>query len=189
MTPPTRFIIWVVAVTALTAGQLLWLFLLRGPRIFESDVILIGGQFVLVVPILVIALLLKTTPDDAIKIPRRTSEWVIVSGTVLLQLAAVVLLRPALSEDLLRYRVDGRMWLRGESPYATAPLDYAQSDALDSLVPFPDMRTIYPAVSEATFALAAAVERAATTPVERVSPAPAGDESPWRRYLENDPSP
>jgi hypothetical protein len=189
MRPRLRFFTWTAAVILMLGGQFVWLVLLRGPRILASDLVLIGGQAVLTLPILLIALLLTTTPADAIKLRRRTSEWIILGGVALLQFAAVTLLRPALSEDVLRYRVDGRIWLDGVSPYATTPLDWPKRDAVDSLVPFPGMRTIYPAVSQATFATGAAIENAVARPVERVPHASSNERSPWRRYLEADPSP
>lgn len=189
MSPRRRLIIWTVAVVALLVGQLVWLFLLRGPRVLASDAVLVGGQIILTLPILLIALLLKTTPPDAIKLRRRTSEWVIVGGAALLQLTAVGLLRPALSEDVLRYRVDGRMWLDGVSPYATAPRDWAGKDAIDLLVPFPAMRTIYPAVSQALFAAGATVENAIARPADQVPQSPPDAQSPWRAWLAADPAP
>ena len=178
-----RLLIWVIAVILLLLGQLVWMFALRGPRILDSDGVLVAGQALLALPVLVIALLLKTTPADAIKLRRGTSEAVILGGCALLQLAAVALLRPALSEDVLRYRVDGRMWLDGVSPHATPPSEWANADAIDAMVPFPRMRTIYPAVSQATFALGAAVERELGHPFQHVPPTSWTEHSPWRRHL------
>jgi len=189
MRPRLRFTLWTTAVLLLLIGQLAWLFLLRGPRVLASDVVLVGGQALLTLPIIVIAVLLKTTPRDAIRFQRRTSEWCILGGVALLQFAAVALLRPALSEDVLRYRVDGRIWLDGVSPYATAPQQWEKADPIDSLVPFADMRTIYPAVSQATFAIGAAAERIVAPPTNRVPQAPSNERSAWRRYLENEESP
>ncbi|HYO07528.1 MAG TPA: glycosyltransferase 87 family protein [Tepidisphaeraceae bacterium] len=182
MSARTRFLLWLLAAAALFGGQLAWLFLLRGRRLLQSDVTLIVGPLALGAPLLAIAALLATTPANAIKLRRRTSEILLVAGGAVLQLAAVVLLRPALSEDVLRYRADGRMWLAGASPYATAPRDFDGADAVDALVPFPDVRTIYPGTSHAVFALAAAAERAlgaapASVPAfprgERIGAAPA----------------
>ena len=190
MTPRARFRVWILAVVLLLGGQLAWLFLLRGPRILDSDGVLVGGQMLLTLPILAIALLLKTTPADAIKLRRRTSEWAILVAVALLQVAAVALLRPALSEDVLRYRVDGRMWLDGVSPYAIAPRDWDNAGRVDRLVPFPEMRTIYPAVSQATFAIGAAIERAIGRPIEIPSPpSDATEPSPWRHYQKTARSP
>jgi hypothetical protein len=185
MTPRVRFIAWTVTVVALLGGQLAWLYVLRGPRILNSDAILIGGQIALTLPVLLIAALLTTTPADAIKLRSHTSEAIILAGVALLQFSAVTLLWPGLSEDVLRYRVDGRMWLAGVSPYATTPNDFSGRDAVDSLVPFPHMHTIYPAVSQATFALAAAIDRDVHEPVAVSKNEP----SPWRSYLASTPSP
>jgi hypothetical protein len=190
MRPRQRFSIWTIAVLLLFIGQLAWLLLLRGPRVLTNDAVLIGGQALLTLPILAIALLLKTTPPDAIKLRRRTSKWLILGGVALLQFAAVALLRPALSEDVLRYRVDGRMWLDGTSPYATAPRDWPNADAIDAIAPFAHMRTIYPAVSQATFAIGAAIEKAIVAPPNpRVPESPSGERSPWRQYLAADEAP
>ncbi|MEA2735590.1 MAG: hypothetical protein QOE14_2041, partial [Humisphaera sp.] len=189
MTPRLRFAVWSVAASLLLVGQLVWLLLLRGPRVLTSDAMLMGGQILLTFPVLLIALLLKTTPADAITLRRRTSEWIVLGGVALLQLAAVAQIRPALSEDLLRYRIDGRMWLSGVSPYATAPRDWPEADAIDSLAPFSHMRTIYPAVSQGTFATAAAIERAVTQPIDRIAPGTSNERSPWRRYLGSAPTP
>src|SRR5207253_11381503 len=128
-----RFVVWCAAVACLFAGQMVWMALLRGPRVMRSDGVLIGGQIALGTIVLLIAFLLRTTPAGAIRLPRHMSEAVILIGAAALQFAAVALLRPALSEDVLRYRIDGRMWLAGVSPYATAPTDFAQRDAGDSL--------------------------------------------------------
>jgi hypothetical protein len=191
MSPRLRFVLWILIVFLLLCGQLSWLFLMRGPRILDSDALLVGGQGLLTLAILIVALLLKTTPRDAIKLRRRTSEWIILGGVALLQLAAVALLRPALSEDVLRYRVDGRMWLEGVSPYATAPRDWDNAGRVDRLVPFPEMRTIYPAVSQATFVTGAAIERAIGRPIEVPAPLPpsAVEQSPWRHYMKTAASP
>jgi hypothetical protein len=53
------------------------------------------------------------------------------------------------------------------------------------------MRTIYPAVSQATFATGAAMENAVARPADHVPPPPPSPDqpSPWRRYLESDPAP
>ena len=189
MTPRLRLATWCAAAATLLGGQALWLVLLRGPRIFDDDFVLIGGQFLLILPVLLIALLLTTTPADAIKLRRRTSEWIILVGAALLQLLAVALLRPGLSEDVLRYRVDGRMWLHGVSPYATAPRDWPGRDAIDTLVPFPHARTIYPAVSELSFVAAAIIERTARQAVCEFRPAAPAQHSPWRHYLRTEPAP
>jgi hypothetical protein len=183
-----RFIVWTVAVAALLGGQLAWLVLLRGTRLFARGDLLIGGQLALGAVVLVIALLLRTTPPDAIKLRRRTGERVVLLGTVLLQAAAVALLLPGLSEDVVRYRSDGRLWLAGRSPYATAPADFKGADAVDRLVPFPHLRTIYPAAAQGAFALAAGTERALGVTPRAPAPAPSDGTSPWRHYLASAPS-
>jgi hypothetical protein len=99
--------------------------------------------------------LLRTTPAGAIRLSSRASVAAVLGGTILLQGTAVALLVPGLSDDLFRYRLDGRMWLAGVSPYATAPRDFqGPRDELDARVPFAAWRTIYPPVSQGVFVVA-----------------------------------
>src|SRR5947208_1185769 len=140
-----RFGLWIGCVVVLFFLQLIWVWLLRGSRISEDDGMLIGGQMILGGVVIAIIVLLQTTRADAIRVPRRVSGIIIVSGTVVLQAMAVIFLVPALSEDLFRYRLDGRMWLGGVSPYAMSPaewMDSGRADAIDRRVTFPEMRTI-----------------------------------------------
>jgi hypothetical protein len=169
-----RLAAWVAVLIALLPGQLSWLWLLRGPLILAREPVLIWGQCTLGVTTLAMLWLLRTTPADAIRLARRTSVLLILGGTALLQAAAIALLAPALSDDLFRYRLDGRMWLHGVSPYATSPEEFLSAhggDALDVRVPFKDVRTIYPPVSQGIFTLARAAESGSSP----VAPSPA-----WR---------
>ena len=193
-----RFALWVGVVTALLVGHAAWLYTLRGVHILNRDTALIAGQACLAALLVGLALLLKTTPPDAIKLHRRTSERLILAIAAALQLLAVVTLTPALTEDLVRYRLDGRMWLAGRSPYAVSPAKWFEADggtrddALDRLVTYPEVRTIYPPVAEAVFALTAGAERvlpaprelSVTHPAER-SPfrARSGSRPPWQWFL------
>jgi hypothetical protein len=167
MHPRLRMAAWIACVFALIIGTLTWLFALRGARILNSDPILIGGWLILGGLIFVIAILLKTTPPDAIKLSPRSSASIILSATVALHAAALVLLIPGLSEDVIRYRLDGRMWLSGVSPYAVSPGEFLSrnsGDAADRLVTFPQLHTIYPPVSQLVFAAARAAERLTPSP-------------------------
>src|SRR5688572_3290789 len=133
-----------------------WLILLRGARILDNDVILLGGWIIAGAAMLVVAVLLKTTPADAVRLSSRASVWMILAGTVLLQVAGVVLLSPALSEDVIRYRLEGQMWLNGTSPYGTTPYVFRrdtfarssgrsepfQWDFIDQLVRHQDLHSI-----------------------------------------------
>jgi hypothetical protein len=188
--PKLRLLLWIILIAVLLGGQFLWLFLLRGIHLFHRDAVLIGGQILLCAAVLGIAVLLRTAPADAIRLRRRPGEWMIILGVIFLQGSAIWLLLPGLSQDVLRYRADGRMWLSGKSPYAHAPIDWAQSDAIDSLVPFPDVRTIYPGTAEASFALGAWIERSiGAAPREVPIAPPSAQSAPWRWYLAHAASP
>jgi hypothetical protein len=130
--------------------------------ILQRDVVLTFGWVALGAQVFAIALLLRTTPTDAIRVNRRASGWIILSATVALQLSAVWLLRPVLSQDWTRYRVDGWTWLSAMSPYVATPSDYYKRgsyDETDTLVPYWDLHTIYPPAAQAIFVAAAAAER------------------------------
>jgi hypothetical protein len=88
--PRRRFAVWTAAVLVLLVGQLVWLFLLHVSR---SKSILIGGTIALLCPLVLIVVLLTTTPPNAIKLQPRTSRWIILGGAALLQLTAAVLFR------------------------------------------------------------------------------------------------
>src|SRR5689334_3009890 len=147
-----RLTAWVVLVLGLLPGQLIWVWALRGSGLLEREGVLMWGQVVLGLAAVGVFVLLKTTPGDAIRLPGRVSAWVVVGGTAVLQSAAVFWLAPVLSDDLFRYRMDGRMWLAGRSPYSMSPTEFLAvnpADPVDALVPYKEWRTIYPPASQA----------------------------------------
>src|SRR5687768_10978163 len=151
-----RFVAWGVCVTSALAGTATWLSLLRGTRIVQNDAALIGGWATLGAILVVVALLLKTSPADAIRLSAGQIAWTIVVGALTLQVLALLWLAPALSEDVLRYRLDGRMWLRGLSPYAHTPDQYVWTrgldlDQVDLSVPHDELHTIYPPTAQLFF--------------------------------------
>ncbi|HWP40720.1 MAG TPA: glycosyltransferase 87 family protein, partial [Tepidisphaeraceae bacterium] len=162
MRPHLPLAAWTLLVMVIPAGMLIWLWCLRGQRILHSDSILIGGWIVLSTLILCAAMLLKAAPGTAVRFGAASSLIVVPGVTILLHTAALVLLRPALSEDLVRYRLDGRMWLAKRSPYATTPRQFAATapiDAIDAAVAHPELNTIYLPVSQTLFVLAAGIEK------------------------------
>jgi hypothetical protein len=151
-------------------GTLSWLLALRGPAILDRDTVLIAGWIALSAMLLVVAILLHTTPANAVRLTPGHSTLVVVGVGALLQAAALVLLLPALSEDVLRYRMDGRTWLIGASPYANSPRELFQTfpaDSIDRAVPFADLHTFYPSTAQAAFVAAAAIERTFGSPPQR----------------------
>jgi hypothetical protein len=74
---------------------------------------------------------------------------------------AVIRVVPTLSDDLWRYLWDGRVLAHGLDPYAHAPADAALAWLRDALVHprinHPELRTLYPPLAEAGFALVARV--------------------------------
>ena len=167
-----RFFAWVGIVGALLAGMPVWFYLLRGPRILYSDPLLIGGWAVGSAFVLGFWLLLRSTPPGAIRLRERTSYWAILLGALWLQAHALLWLAPGLSDDVLRYRLDGLHWNAGVSPYSEKPGGIAFAglaargvDLLDISTPYADVPTIYLPLSQAVFAtLRRADQRLPETP-------------------------
>jgi alpha-1,6-mannosyltransferase len=89
----------------------------------------------------------------------RVAFWLILAGGLLFRLTLLPL-APTLSDDLYRYRWDGRVQLAGWNPYAIAP-DDARLAALhepgEPRFPAQELPAIYPPLAELTFRAAAAV--------------------------------
>lgn len=83
--------------------------------------------------------------------------WAIVAAAAFRLLAAPG--APTMSDDVYRYVWDGRVQLHGIHPYAHAPTDEALADLRDDdweSINHPELRTIYPPLAQAFFALVAA---------------------------------
>ncbi len=138
----------------------------------DHDALLIGGQITLAVACIGILALLCSAPADAMRLSARQSAGLILGGAILLQGSAVLMLWPALSEDLIRYRIDGVTWLAGYSPYALSPAQW-DSPAFNGEPPhwdevdrlglssrlYPELHTIYLPVSELIFVGTRGIER------------------------------
>ncbi len=127
--------------------QLVWLYSVRGERLLD------GGDTLLVVGQVLSAILLLGgwfSFRSAAPQPNMRSATAIVLGCVLLQFTSLLCLWPVLSDDVLRYRMDGRLWLDGESHYRITPTERAAQepglgplDIGDRLVAFPHLPTLY----------------------------------------------
>ncbi|MDB5318857.1 MAG: hypothetical protein JWN40_488 [Phycisphaerales bacterium] len=178
-----RFIGWIALVLVLLPGQLLWLWSLRGANLLTHESTLIWGQVIIGSATVALLALLKTTPANALRLSPRTSAALVIAGTILLQASAVFLLAPVLSDDIFRYRIDGRMWLAQSSPYATSPEHFLAThphDPADELVPYRDWRTVYPPVSQAVFAAARWLDDALTNSPPHATTTMSTDHRPWR---------
>ena len=171
--PLSRLLLWVALVILLLPAQAVWLWTLRGRRLIDAEATLIWGQALLGLAVVAILILLKTTRADSIRLPARWSAALVIAGTLLLQALAVMWLAPVLSDDLFRYRLDGRMWLARTSPYTTTPhafLNDHPPDPGDALVPYQDWRTVYPPVSEAIFVAARWIDEKLLAPPAAAPP-------------------
>lgn len=141
------------------AASALWLVSISGPALLDHDARLILGWAWLTA-----ALAFGATFSRYWGRPLSVRD--VVGGAALLQLLAVLLLWPALSEDALRYRADGNAWLAGRSPYASTPAALAASGAVvsDPLLPHQGVHALYLPTSQALFIGVAGVERALIAP-------------------------
>lgn len=179
---PTRRLLrlsaWIALVVWLLSGSLAWLTALRGEAILHDHTLLMAGWGGLGLGGLALAGLLATTPPDAIRLSPRASRIMIVAGAALLQGTAVALVWPGLSDDVVRYRNDGGALLSGVSPYAVAPAQRVQhADAIDRLIPYGHLHTIYLPTSQALFAVTRWAEQ------RLLPPPPAPDAGEWRGAL------
>ena len=91
--------------------------------------------------------------------PARRVEWAWLAPLLLAAWVArgtMVAVTPTLSEDIYRYRWDGRVQWAGLDPYAYPPNHpalQALRDATLSRINFPHLRTIYPPLTERAFQL------------------------------------
>ncbi|CAN5433207.1 DUF2029 domain-containing protein [soil metagenome] len=181
-----RWNAWMALVTTTLVGQLLWIFLLRGPRILDSDLTLILGELLLGMCVIGIAQLIATTPVNAIKLTLPNSRMIIIGGSVLLHFWAILLLWPALSSDVTRYRLDGLTWLTGRSPYAVTPRQMLKTpnvDAIDRTLPGNDSYSIFPPVAQTVFIAARAIEMAVVGPAKLSYDRPEVAVRRWRPAL------
>lgn len=94
---------------------------------------------------------LEHSPDS------RAALWLIITGGVLFRLTLLPM-APTLSEDLYRYRWDGRIQMAGWNPYAVKPGDprlLALHEPGEHPFPGPDIPSIYPPLAELTYRSAA----------------------------------
>jgi alpha-1,6-mannosyltransferase len=125
-----------------------WLHHLRNLEFFVVETIavgLLGG-----VVYLLVIFGLEHTPES------RNSVWLLVAAGIIFRLTLWPLV-PTLSDDLYRYRWDGKAQLHGLNPYLAQPDDpslaplWNTSDPYESRMPATDMPTIYPPLAEQVF--------------------------------------
>ena len=166
-----RFAAWIAVTLALLVGTPIWIVLLRGTRLLDHNATLFAGWLTLGAAAVGMLALLKTTPTGALVLPPRVNRAVVIGGAAWLQIIAVIFLMPVLSEDALRYRLDGKLWLLGYSPYAYPPAELEtlggpapaadesfRPDVMDRLVVRPDLPTIYLPTSQLAFVAVRSIE-------------------------------
>lgn len=175
-----RFGVWAALVVAIGAGNLAF----AAGQGRHPVTLAITLWPALGLAVLAVGALLATTPPDAIRLSRRRGEAIVLLGTVVMAGAAWARFSPALSSDMLRYRLDGEITLAGGSPWAVTPEEWRNAHGyfnhtsdpyLDSATPFPQVKSIYPPAAQALFAAAAKLATAL--------PQPAGGGLPLRASI------
>ena len=95
----------------------------------------------------------------------RTSSWRALAWVAVIAAACRLIMvgaTPTLSDDVYRYRWDGRVQLAGLDPYAAAPDDPSLQRLRDddfAHINFPHLRTVYPPLAELAFRCGASLGR------------------------------
>ena len=164
-----RLILWIIVCCGIGTGICFWIWELREQRILRSDLTLIIGWSSIGLGLIVVALLLRSTPFSAIRL-RTTASIAIVFGlSAFFQIVAIFYLLPVLSDDVARYYTEGRIWLAGHSPYAMSPAQFqdpdvdrnwnARFDPVEQVVAHSSYQSIYPPIAQLTFAAAAKAQQ------------------------------
>ena len=176
-----QFYAWMFLIVLLLAGTPAWLWLLRGPRMLAAPATLYCGWIIASAALVLMAVLLRAAPADATHLHRRRSALLILGGALWLNLWCLALTWPSLSDDVVRYRLDGRAWLHGANGYALTPEQWnttESADGIDRLAPHPTTHTIYLPTSQAYFTAVAAVDVVVGSSGPRVEA-----QNPWRASL------
>lgn len=145
--PHAQTAILLAAFVALEA-MFAWLHHLRNLEFFVVETIavgLLGG-----VVYLLVIFGLEHTPES------RNSLWMLLAAGIIFRVMLWPLV-PTLSNDLYRYRWDGKAQLHGLNPYLAQPDDpslaplWNTSDSNESRMPATNMPTIYPPLAEQVF--------------------------------------
>src|SRR5688572_4516909 len=110
LTRKLRFAVWVLLGVLLAAGLPAWFYLLRGGLLLERLSTLHNGWLGLSAACIGMWILLLTTPPEALRLSPRVGKRVLLGICTLLAIAATMWLSPVLSDQVLRYRLDGRLW-------------------------------------------------------------------------------
>ncbi len=167
-----RFAAWQGLIVAHLLAGVLLCYLLAGPQVLDNLPWLMAGWLGMGGLLLAFWALLVSTPPDAIRTSPGVGVVCVVAGAALLQAAAVAGLAPVLSDDAVRYRLDGRAWAAGYSPYAHSPAELEALtaagtygfDSVDRSVGHPSIATIYLPTSQLVFIPLAAAEPAVRLP-------------------------
>ena len=170
-----------------------WCWILRGQHVVQRLDWLQVGWMGLSAGCLTAWILLATTPRAAVGLPPRLSKRVLMVACLLVAVAALAWLRPLLSDEVLRYRFDGRVWLLGLSPYRTSPEAVAllssdnqdqelRPDALDQAAPHQARTTLNLPVSQAGFVAARTLEYLSSLDGDEEL-MPPGESAGWRAAL------
>ncbi len=120
----TRLLLWAVVVLACLVS--LAVLAASGAHVDQANHLgaICCASGLLMACLSAMAWLLITTPEKAIKLPKYASALFILLVAVATRLAVFYTWTPSLSDDIFRYRHDGRMVLAGYEPYAYLPTDH-----------------------------------------------------------------
>jgi hypothetical protein len=129
-----RLITWYVVCGLIHSGYVQWFAQLRFRPLADRGLVLVWGQVLLGGLLAAMAVLLVTTPRDAIRLPRLRSEMLILAGTLFVLYVGMIVASPAFEVSWRRVATCAAIllavvialfwWLRrrGASPWVAALL-------------------------------------------------------------------
>lgn len=159
--PIGRLLVWLMLCSVIVLVALIWISSSGDATAYFGNRFIwtfISGWLQLGSLIFAAAILLRTTPSDAIRLRTYTSVAIILFIAIAFQVTAVWGLLPGLSDDAVRYHTEGKMWREQKSPYAMSPEDFRLQagrpyDVIEWSVAHATYKSIYPPVAQLTFAI------------------------------------
>jgi hypothetical protein len=186
-----RWHLWIITLLATLLALILLIYFGQGDQ-RQSLVLIWSAAAILFAALTAMAYLLHTTLANAKQLPRPVSAALILLVAILARAAIFQWWTPSLSDDLFRYRHEGRLVLHGIQPYSYIPAEAGvrihpytgqpigilahQTDLIDRMSNNGELPAVYFPMSQFAFAAAAWCEEhfISAAPIEPGTTVPSG---------------